>query len=122
MPSEDPDDLGERIAAARASHAARTALERGKQENAAGSTSAGAYAMRFGIEFVACVFVGGFLGYWLDRMAGTAPWGLLGLGTLGLAAGVRSVIRAYRELNARAMKVSPAEPPATAATPDRTTD
>lgn len=117
MPSGQPDDLGERIAKAKAERAARETAKRRKEASDEGSTSAGAYALRFGTEFVASVFVGGFLGYWIDRAAGTDPWGLLVMGSLGLAAGIRAIIRAYRDLSARARQVTP-EPKA----PDDGTD
>ncbi|MEE2921936.1 AtpZ/AtpI family protein [Hyphomonas sp.] len=101
MSSEGPNDLGERIAQAQAARAAKEAAKR-KLEPDDGSLSAGAYALRYGAEFVACVFVGGLIGYWIDAFAGTKPWGLLIVGTLGFAAGIRAMMRAYRELNARA--------------------
>lgn len=107
MSSEKPDDLSERIAKAQADRAARDAARQRKQASDEMSISAGAYALRFGIEFVASVFVGGFIGFWIDKFAGTHPWGLLVMGMFGLAAGVRAVIRAYHELNARARKISP---------------
>ncbi|WP_439620083.1 AtpZ/AtpI family protein [Hyphomonas sp.] len=69
-----------------------------------GNHSAGAYALRYGAEFGTSVFVGGFMGYWIDVFAGTKPWGLLIMGALGFAAGIRAIIRAYKELNAQALK------------------
>ncbi|OYW88672.1 MAG: hypothetical protein B7Z22_01895 [Hyphomonas sp. 32-62-5] len=107
MSSEQPDDLSERIAKALEEREAKAAAKRRKQASDDVSVSAGAYALRFGIEFVASVFVGGFLGFWIDKFAGTHPWGLLVMGMFGLAAGIRAVIRAYHELNARAQKISP---------------
>ncbi|MBY9067735.1 AtpZ/AtpI family protein [Hyphomonas sp. WL0036] len=106
MSSEQPDDLSDRIAKALEAREAKAEAQRRKQASDDVSVSAGAYALRFGIEFVASVFVGGFLGFWLDKFAGTHPWGLLVMGLFGLAAGVRAVIRAYHELNARAQKLS----------------
>jgi ATP synthase protein I len=118
MPSGQPDDLGERIARAKAEREARDEAKRPKGPSDAGSVSAGAYALRFGAEFVASVFVGGLIGYWIDHFAGTRPWGLLVVGVLGAAAGIRGIVRAYHELNARAMQ-DIAEPPAP---DDRKTD
>lgn len=102
MSSERPDDLSDRIAKALEAREAKASARRRKQARDDVSISAGAYALRFGIEFVASVFVGGFLGFWIDKFAGTHPWGLLVMGLFGLAAGVRAIMRAYRELNARA--------------------
>jgi ATP synthase protein I len=106
MSSEQPDDLSDRIAKALADREARETAKKRKQASDDSTVSAGAYALRFGIEFVASVFVGGFLGYWIDQWAGTHPWGLLVMIGFGFAAAIRSIMRAYRELNARALKIS----------------
>ena len=51
-------------------------------------------AFRMSAEFVAGVLAGGGLGYLLDRVAGTSPWGLIVLLLLGFGAGVWNVMRA----------------------------
>lgn len=104
MSSEPPDDLSDRIAKALAEREAKAALKRRRDAADEGTVSAGAYALRFGIEIVASVFVGGFLGYWIDHFVGTQPWGLLVMIGFGFAAAIRSTMRAYRELNARAAR------------------
>lgn len=106
MSSEQHDDLGERIAKAQAARADKAAAKRRNQATDDVGVSAGAYALRFGTEMVVSVFVGGFIGYWIDKLAGTHPWGFLIMGMLGLAAGIRAIIRAYKELNARAQQTS----------------
>ena len=53
-----------------------------------------AQALRLGTEFVAGVLVGAALGWGLDRVAGTSPWGLIGFLLLGFCAGVVNVVRA----------------------------
>lgn len=59
------------------------------------SDSAGfALAFRLASEFVAGIVVGAALGWGLDRVAGTSPWGLIGLLLLGFCAGVLNVVRA----------------------------
>lgn len=112
MPSEPPDDLGQRIAKAQSERDAREAAKISKSPADEGSISAGAYALRFGAEFVANVFVGGFIGYWIDHFAGTRPWGLLIGGCFGFAAGIRGIVRAYHDLNARAQVKTIPEPSA----------
>ncbi len=102
MSSEGQNDLGERIAQAQAASGVKAEAKR-KLDAEDGKLSAGAYALRYGAEFVACIFVGGLIGFWIDAFAGTKPWGLLIVGTLGFAAGIRAMMRAYRELNARAL-------------------
>ncbi|MEZ5986719.1 MAG: AtpZ/AtpI family protein [Hyphomonas sp.] len=106
MSSEGPNDLGERIAKAKAAREERDASKRRANQADAGTISAGSYALRYGAEFVANVFVGGFFGFWIDKFAGSEPWGLLIGGTIGLAAAIRAIMRAYRELNARAQEIS----------------
>ena len=51
-------------------------------------------AVRLGSEFIAAVLVGAALGWGLDKVAGTSPWGLMVLLLLGFAAGVTNVVRA----------------------------
>jgi ATP synthase protein I len=50
-------------------------------------------ALRLGADFVAGVVVGVALGWGVDRLFGTAPWGLVVFVLLGFAAGVLSVLR-----------------------------
>ena len=74
-------------------------LERGESERRAAErpkSSGTGYAMAFRLasEFVAGVLVGAGLGWALDKLAGTSPWGLIGLLLLGFAAGVMNVLRA----------------------------
>ena len=104
MSSEGPDGLGEEIAKARAARAEREAAKQAQTKADEGNHSAGAYALRYGAEFGASIFVGGFMGYWIDVFAGTKPWGLLIMGAFGFAAGIRAILRAYKELNAQALK------------------
>lgn len=50
-------------------------------------------AWSLAIEMVAAVGVSVFIGWWLDRWLGTAPWGLLGFILLGIATAMWSAIR-----------------------------
>ncbi len=59
--------------------------------------------MKLSSEFIAGVVVGAALGWFIDRFAGTSPWGLIVFLLLGFAAGVLNVLRsagkvAYRTL------------------------
>ena len=49
-----------------------------------------------GLSFVLAIVLGVAGGVWLDRAAGTSPWGFLGGFVLGAAAGVLNVYRAMR--------------------------
>jgi ATP synthase protein I len=50
-------------------------------------------AVKLASEFIAGILVGAGLGWGLDRLAGTSPWGLIGLLMLGFGAGVLNVVR-----------------------------
>ena len=52
-----------------------------------------ALAMRLGADFVAGVVIGAALGWGIDRLFGTSPWGLMIFLLLGFAAGILSVLR-----------------------------
>jgi len=51
------------------------------------------YALRLSSEFIAGVIVGAAIGWIVDRMAGTSPWGLIVFLLLGFGAGVLNVLR-----------------------------
>ena len=53
-------------------------------------------AYRVMVDMIAGLLVGGFLGYWLDRWLGWAPYGLIGCLIVGFAAGVNNAWRAIR--------------------------
>ncbi len=56
-------------------------------------------ALRLGTEMVACVLVGTFLGFLLDRYLETKPWlTVVGL-VIGAIAGFRNVYRASQQMN-----------------------
>jgi ATP synthase protein I len=67
----------------------RAAAEQPERSNATGY----AQALRLASEFVAGVIVGAALGWGIDRVAGTSPWGLIGFLLLGFCAGVLNVVR-----------------------------
>ena len=54
------------------------------------------YGLRIAVDLIAAVFVGGFIGWWIDKWAGTKPVFLLIFGALGVAAGCMNVMRTYR--------------------------
>ncbi len=61
-------------------------------------------AYRVLIDMIAGLLVGGFLGYWLDRWMGWAPYSLVGGLILGFAAGVNNAWRAIRVYSEEAAK------------------
>jgi ATP synthase protein I len=67
------------------------------ESNRAGLTM----ALRLGAEFVAGVVVGAAIGWGVDKLFGTSPWGLIVFVILGFSAGVLTVMRSARALMAR---------------------
>ena len=65
------------------------------KDEAAAPEDRSSYAMAFRVssDFIAAIFVGGLLGWFLDSFAGTSPFGLIILLMLGFAAGVLNVMR-----------------------------
>lgn len=53
-----------------------------------------ALALRLASEFVAGVLAGAALGWVIDRLAGTSPWGLIVFMLFGFAAGIFNMMRA----------------------------
>ena len=64
-----------------------------------------ALAIRLGSDFVAGVVLGAAIGWGVDRLFGTAPWGLIVFLLLGFAAGLLTVMR-----SAGLVKPGPAGP------------
>ena len=66
-----------------------------------GSSGRGmAYGFRMASELIGAGAVGGLIGHGLDVWLNTRPWLFLLFFTLGFAAGVMSVMRAYRRFQA----------------------
>ncbi|WOC15568.1 AtpZ/AtpI family protein [Pseudochrobactrum sp. MP213Fo] len=62
----------------------------GKTENAPASMG---QAMKLSSEFIAGIIMGAGLGWFVDRVAGTNPWGLIIFLFLGFGAGTLNVLR-----------------------------
>jgi ATP synthase protein I len=58
--------------------------------------------LKIAVDLVVGVAFGGFVGWWLDRYFGTAPWLMVLLFILGFAAGMMNVIRTARRMQAQA--------------------
>jgi ATP synthase protein I len=61
-------------------------------------------AYRVLVDMIAGLLVGGFLGYWLDRWLGWAPWSLVTGLVLGFVAGANNAWRAIRAYSRDAAK------------------
>ncbi|MER8951025.1 AtpZ/AtpI family protein [Mesorhizobium sp. M0185] len=65
----------------------------GKDDAKAGSVAGYGQALKLSSEFIAGVVVGAGIGWIIDRLAGTTPWGLIVFLLLGFGAGVLNVMR-----------------------------
>jgi ATP synthase protein I len=75
--------------------------ERAEEERSPRPSGANyAQGFRLASEFVAGVLVGAALGWGIDYLAGTSPWGMIGFLLLGFAAGVLNVVRAAGRMSA----------------------
>jgi ATP synthase protein I len=61
-------------------------------------------AYRMVIDLIAGVVFGLFVGLSIDRVFGTAPWGLIIMILLGLAAGVRIMMQSAKKFEAERIK------------------
>lgn len=73
--------------------ASRAAEGSGKAGRETGAGAGYAKALRLSSEFIAGILVGAGIGYLIDRMAGTTPWGMIVFLLLGFVAGVLNVLR-----------------------------
>jgi len=91
------DDLGRRSRALDEALAAkRPAPPQGDGRSGPATSGAAGFgqAVKMSSEFIAGVAVGAGLGWLIDNMAGTSPWGLIVFLLVGFAAGVLNVLRA----------------------------
>jgi ATP synthase protein I len=81
--------LGDRLDQQRASAPAENAQSRQSADDRSGM----ARGLRLSTELVAGVVVGGALGWGIDWVLGTSPWGFIVLLLLGFVAGILNVMR-----------------------------
>jgi ATP synthase protein I len=99
----DPEELralGKKLEEAR--------RQREPRRNEAPPTPLG-IASRFATEMVVAIAFGGGLGWLLDRLLGTRPIFIVVMFVLGAAAGIRNVMRAAAEINARQAGAPPSQ-------------
>jgi ATP synthase protein I len=93
------DALGHELAGAQARH------HKAPVSAPQGQGAALGQALRLGVELVAGVAVGGFIGWALDRFLGTAPLMMVLFLGLGAAAGIMNVMRTAKRMQADAASV-----------------
>ena len=93
--SSSDSELADRLDSLSTRLGKRKQVVENTNENDQKANSAGiAQAMRLSSEFIAAIFVGAGLGYLVDTLAGTSPWGMIVLLFLGFGAGILNVLRA----------------------------
>ncbi|MFN3912861.1 AtpZ/AtpI family protein [Hyphomonas sp.] len=102
MPGPDPSDLGDRIAKAQALREEKA--NRARLQREASANKPASMALRYSSELVAAVVVGVGLGLLIDHFANSSPWGLLVMMGFGIAAGMRNLMRAAKQLSEESQK------------------
>jgi ATP synthase protein I len=97
--ADDPGDVDLSARLQRLEQRLAQTRDTGTARKAPGGTSGGdaagmARAFRLSTEFVAGIVAGVLLGWAIDKVAGTKPWGLIVLTMLGFGAGIWNVMRA----------------------------
>lgn len=98
MAPVDEDDLDRRRKALDAELAARRPAENKDGAERNGTLTGVGNALKLSSEFIAAVIVGVGLGWFIDRLAGTSPFGLIVFLLLGFVAGVVNVLRASGQM------------------------
>ena len=88
------DDLNERIAKAQAELDAQA----GPSKSAMNGPGMG-LGFRMAADFVAAILVGALLGWGIDQIFGSTPWGLISFLMLGFVTGVWNVVRTAQRAN-----------------------
>ena len=101
MDNRDPEDaqrrLEERAAQLRAARVASPKPGPDKAPSNQMSQRQTGVAYRILVDMIAGLLVGGFLGYWLDRWLGWAPYALVTGLIVGFGAGANNAWRAIRQ-------------------------
>jgi ATP synthase protein I len=100
------DALGEQLAEAKARRAPAPTPEPEARGAALGK------ALRLATELIAGVAVGGFIGWALDRLFGSAPFLMVVFLALGATAGIMNVVRSAKAMQAQVKPLGDKAPPA----------
>ena len=87
-------DLDHRLSQIRGSRKAQAGQTGAGSGDGARNASGMARGLRLSSELVVGVLVGALIGWGIDKLLSSSPWGMIVFLLLGFAAGVRNVIRA----------------------------
>jgi ATP synthase protein I len=87
-------DLDHRLSQIRDSRKTQTGQTGAGGGDQAANASLMARGLRLSSELVVGVLVGALIGWGIDKLLSTSPWGMIVFLLLGFAAGVRNVVRA----------------------------
>lgn len=86
----DGDELDRRIADAKAQHQRGVSPAEGRAESR---------GWALGVEFVGAVLVSAFIGWLIDRFAGTSPWAMIVFLLLGFVTGTYRAMKTSRQFD-----------------------
>ena len=87
-------DLDHRLSQIKGSRKAQAGQTGAGSGDGAANASGMARGLRLSSELVVGVLVGALIGWGIDKLLSSSPWGMIVFLLLGFAAGVRNVIRA----------------------------
>ncbi len=93
-PGIGDDELGRRRLQLEKALSSRRPASKADDGESGKPTTGYGQALKLSSEFIAGIVVGAGLGWFIDRMAGTSPWGLIVFLFLGFGAGILNVLRA----------------------------
>jgi ATP synthase protein I len=90
----DKDSFEQRLAAAQGKAGMGQPEQNSAHKSAGSSYKAINLAMRLGVELVAAMVIAVVIGWGLDKVFHTSPWLMIVMVPVGMAAGLRNLIRA----------------------------
>lgn len=91
--------LDDRLAALDEKLESRQKAEKVKKLGAKSNMTGFGSALKMSSEFISAILVGAGIGYLIDRLIGTLPWGMIFFLLLGFVAGVVNVMRAAGKMS-----------------------
>ena len=90
----DTDSFEQRLAAAQDNAGLNSNRGESAHKSVGAGVSAVNLAMRLGVELVAAMAIAVVIGWGLDRLFHTKPWLMIAMVPVGMAAGIRNLVRA----------------------------